>query len=207
MQARSYLLLPLLLALFLAFAPPALGTHLKGGEISYRTDSANPLKVAVEVTLYQNTRSPIRESSITLEMGDGTKILANYNPSSEEPLGGQTFKRTWLVEHTYANHGNYRISFTGLNRNDGVVNIASSISQTFFLYSWVNLSPLVGGHASPRLLAPPIMRAVLNQHFRHNLTAYDPDGDSLAYELVVPMSSTNPPMQAEPTSAPGYRFP
>ncbi|CAN5888983.1 hypothetical protein BH24BAC1_BH24BAC1_16440 [soil metagenome] len=207
MQARSYLLLPLLLALFLTESPSALATHLKGGEISYRTDAANPLKVYAEVTLYLSTQSPIMESVISVEMGDGTRIRASYDPNIETFLGGHTYKRTWLVEHTYANHGNYRISFTGINRNAGVVNIASSATQTFFLYSWVTLTPLVGGHSSPRLLAPPIIRAVLNQPFRHNLTAYDPDGDSLAYELVVPMSSTNPPMQAEPTSAPGYRYP
>lgn len=65
----------------------------------------------------------------------------------------------------------------------------------------------MGGQASPRLLAPPIMRAILGQPFHHNLTAYDPDGDSLAYELAVPLTSTMPPGGSEPSAAPGYRFP
>lgn len=135
MHNREYRLIPLLMGLFFCSCPPAEATHLRGSEISYRTDAANPLKVVVEVTLYLNTHSPIREERIELDMGDSTKVSSNDLLELDEPLGAHSHKRTWRAEHTYANTGAYRISYTGINRNEGLVKMTSSVSQTFFAHS------------------------------------------------------------------------
>jgi hypothetical protein len=50
------------------------------------------------------------------------------------------------------------------------------------------------------LLQPPIDFGCIGKKFVHNINAYDPDGDSLAYELIVPF-------QARAAEVPNYKFP
>ena len=50
---------------------------------------------------------------------------------------------------------------------------------------------------SPILLEPPIDLAYVGQYYVHTPNAYDPDGDSLAYELIVPFMDEDEPV-------PGY---
>jgi hypothetical protein len=207
MKKKHLLPVLLILVLFSSACPYALATHLKGGEITHRVDQQNPLKVHIELTLYLNTRSPISEHVVTLHLGDGSTKRVPFDEQKDERAPFGEFIRIFRTEHVYANTGSYRIWYIGINRNEGVINLPNSIAHTLIVYTDIGLNPQVGAYHSPLLLAPPIMRAILGQPFRHNLTAYDPNGDSLAYELAVPMTTDVSAIQAGPVLVPDYLFP
>ncbi|WP_040496458.1 gliding motility-associated C-terminal domain-containing protein, partial [Fulvivirga imtechensis] len=50
----------------------------------------------------------------------------------------------------------------------------------------INIDPFLGCNNTPVLLIPPIDRGCTGVAFFHNPGAYDPDGDSISFELVVP---------------------
>ncbi|MEJ0055900.1 MAG: hypothetical protein WDN75_09770 [Bacteroidota bacterium] len=60
--------------------------------------------------------------------------------------------------------------------------------------SSISIDPFVGCDNSPRLLVPPIDKACTGAAFYHNPGAFDPDGDSLSYEFVVPRKNKNIPV-------------
>lgn len=81
----------------------------------------------------------------------------------------------------------YTIGFLEYNRNSSIANINDSNSEVPFYVS-MQLKPAVSdvNNSSPVLLVPPIDEAAVNRIYTHNPGAYDPDGDSLSYKLVVP---------------------
>jgi hypothetical protein len=195
MKTKNFFLISFLLVLCFAIGPLAQATHLRGGEILYRTDPNQPLKVSFEVRLYLNTFSPVGQDWISLDTGSGAILYLTYdhltdNPAASEILHTQTYVRVFRGDHIYPAPGTYRASFTGINRNDGVVNVSNAIAQSLYLYTDVMLIPAAGAKSSPHLLAAPIMRAALGQKFTHNLTGFDPDGDSLSYTFITPMSNS-----------------
>ena len=155
MLRKNFLLLPLLLLFSLASAPIVRATHLRGGEILYRTHPNQPLKVSFEVRIYLNTLSPISEEEITLLPGDGSSVRVRHNPTEQEMIFPETYKRVFRVEHVYQAPGTYRVSYTGINRNEGVINMVNSLAHTLYLYTDVVLHPALGSLSSPHLLAPP----------------------------------------------------
>ena len=62
------------------------------------------------------------------------------------------------------------------------------------------ISAFLGFNNSPVLLQAPIDEGTLGQIFIHNANAYDPDGDSLSYELIYCKGSDGLPI-------PGYTYP
>jgi hypothetical protein len=86
--------------------------------------------------------------------------------------------------------------------------MANSVGTTFYIETQIDLSVLGCGN-SPKLLVPPIDRACTGVAFYHNPGAYDIDGDSLSYELVVPFRDRNTEVTAyrnpdDPSFYPNY---
>ena len=71
------------------------------------------------------------------------------------------------------------------NRNEGVVNIPSSVNIVFAVKTILQINPVVGSNSTPEMLNPPIDKAARNQIFVHNPNAFDPDGDSLSYKMAI----------------------
>jgi gliding motility-associated-like protein len=94
-------------------------------------------------------------------------------------------KSIYVIEHTYPGPGNYLIRSYDPNRNAGVKNIPNSVSQPFYVESWLVINSFSGANSSPVLTNAPIDKACIGQCFMHNPGAYDADGDSLSYELTT----------------------
>lgn len=178
-------------------------THNRAGEITYV--QTGPLSIMVTVTTYTKTSSISADrDSIEVSWGDGTFEFVRRTNGQGQPLGNDVKINTYTKEHTYPGRATYTIGFLDPNRVANILNVnyPNSVEVEFFLSTtFTFLDPqFQGTNSSAILLQPPLDRACANKVFVHNPNAYDPDGDSLSYELVVPR------MSAE-QEVPGYLFP
>ncbi|MBX2945908.1 MAG: gliding motility-associated C-terminal domain-containing protein [Cyclobacteriaceae bacterium] len=173
----------------------ALATHLRAGQIVATRISCTGLTFRITVTVYTNTGSPVLFGGEMdyLDFGDGTPPkLVPETPNIIDPALGQGVgTASFTIEHTYPAPGRYTISYIEPNRNGGVLNMDNSISTTFYIETQINIDPFFGCNNTPQLLIPPIDRACVGVAFFHNPGAFDPDGDSLSYEFVIPFRDRN----------------
>lgn len=180
-------------------------THQRAGEITYKYVSG--LTFEFTVITYTRTSAPADRPFLDIEWGDGSRSeLArtqkinfgndiSKNVYAYKPEVGATQAR-----HTYSSPGTYKISVEDPNRNFGIMNIPNSVNVPLFIETIMTINPLMGMNNSPDLLNPPIDNGCVNQLYVHNPGAYDIDGDSLSYSLIVCRG-------AEGLNIPGYTYP
>jgi len=178
------------------FVLPAWATHNRAGEITYKQLSV--FDYGASIVVYAKTSANIPRPSLVLNWGDGTSDTIPQ--ISVVSVGNDTERREYYGVHTYSSFGTYVLWFEDPNRNGGVVNIPNSDLIPFYVETKLILSPFWGFNNSPVLLQPPIDEGCSNRIFIHNPNAYDPDGDSLSYELVFCKGSGGLPI-------PGYYYP
>ncbi len=184
------------LGLFLASLPVSVwATHIRAGEITLRRKDCSSLTYIVTINMYTDTGSPIRFGDGELRFGDGSPVVITPELPNTFPPGlnlpNEVGFVTYSVEHTFPGPGQYIISYIEANRNEGVLNIANSVNTTFYIETQIIIDPFLGCSNTPVLLVPPIDKACTGVAFFHNPGAFDPDGDSLSYEFVVPKMSKN----------------
>lgn len=91
----------------------------------------------------------------------------------------------YTIVHTYPSAGSYLIRSLDPNRNAGVHNIKNSVNLPFYIESLLIINNISGANSSPVFAFAPIDRACLGTCFEHNPGAFDPDGDSLSYEITT----------------------
>lgn len=192
-------LLVILLA-FLAFQASA--THYRAGELTFR--QLGYLSYEVTVTTYTTPLAngePPDTDSLPVDWGDGTITMAGrFNATF---VNADYKINRYRTQHTYAGPlPYYLISMADPNRIAGIENMSNSIGTLFYIEDTLRIynPSFVGGNSSPILLTPPVDYANLNDTFFHNPGAFDPDGDSLTFELVVPLQGTSAPVSL-------YRYP
>jgi hypothetical protein len=192
--ARTALLL-LLLAAGLGLRPDAAwASHIRAGDIQAKADTTagrNPRRIFFKMVLYLDISRGLPPSSVdqpdaTIFFGDGTATCTPV-PRAVGPRlipgNTDTSVNIYYFEHTYPSSGSFTASFIGELRNNGVLNIDNSGSQTFYISTTLTIDPALGLNRSPVLTAPAIDKAGINQVFLHNPGGYDADGDSLAFHL------------------------
>ncbi|MEL6122597.1 MAG: gliding motility-associated C-terminal domain-containing protein [Bacteroidota bacterium] len=178
-------------------------THNRAGEITY--EQIGDLTIRATITTYTRTSSFAADrDSLQMFWGDGSfDILLRANGDGEE-LPNDIKVNRYIGEHTYPTRGEFKLSTVDPNRVAGILNIdfPNSVNIQFYLETtFTLLDPrFQGENNSAILLQPPIDVACVNQPFVHNPNAYDPDGDSLAYELITPF-------QEEGVEVPNYQLP
>src|SRR6478609_3747316 len=196
---------------FMLVGIAANATHLRAGDIVATRDNCNSRTFHITITVYTNLNGTSvlfggtkYEDGDLLDFGDGTKriLVPETGPNSRPP--GSTYtvvdadrgiaKATYTVTHTYAGPGIYIISYREPNRNEGVLNMDQSVNTPFYLETQVVIDPFLGCDNTPNLLVPPIDRACTGVAWSHNPGAYDPDGDSLSYNFVVPAQEVREPV-------------
>ncbi|MBC5994574.1 gliding motility-associated C-terminal domain-containing protein [Pontibacter sp. SD6] len=158
--------------------------------------------------IYTDTPSNAEDPTVQISMGDGNTItVPRVGP--ETPVGDPSDQVTLALyrwEYTFGSPGTYKVSWTGINRNPSILNIAPPSDQvTFFISTTVNINPLRGFNSTPVLTVAPVDLAAVGRVYVHNPGAYDADGDSLAFKLRVPQQRGG--INAEPTNVPGYVLP
>lgn len=187
--------LNLALASLVLFPILSSATHLRAGEIQVQRIGCNSLTLKITLIIYVDARSNILVggSDDHLSFGDGTSLLVPELPKRviDSYLGLAV--TVFEIEHTYPGPGAYLVSYLEPNRNEGVVNMDLSANSRFYTETMFKLEAgKCNGY--PTLLSPPIDRACVKSAFFHSAAAFDPDGDSLSYELTVPKTATNTPV-------------
>jgi len=155
-------------------------THNRAGEITYKHISG--LTYEFTMVTYTYHPSPADRPTLTLRWGDGSSTVVNRIQKVFLPnnIDMNLYKGT----HTYSGQGTFVVSMEDPNRNGGVVNIPNSINVPFYIETVLVINPFIGSNNSPILLNPPIDNGCVGSPFIHNPSAYDPDGDSISYELI-----------------------
>ncbi len=188
---RSFLLT---LVLITALVYSSYATHLRAGEITVeRVGCANLWRITV--TVYTNTIGTnvlFGGEDDWLDFGDGNRMKVPETPNTPRPdLGEGIATASFTITRPYSGNGKFIISYSEPNRNAGVVNMDGSVNTRFYIETALIIDPFLGCNNTPKLLVPPIDRACTGIAWFHNPGAYDPDGDSLSYELVVPFRDRN----------------
>ena len=192
-----------ILVLFMC-ATQLFATHNRSGEITYR--QTGPLTIETTITTYTKASSSGADrDSLKLFWGDGTSSTIGRSNGDGELIPGIDVKINYYTDsHTYPGRATYKMYFQDPNRVNQIqnLNFPNSVDIKFYIETTFTLfdDQFNGLNNSAVLLQPPIDFACTNRRFIHNPNAYDPDGDSLAYELVIPLQGLD-------TIVPNYQFP
>lgn len=173
-------------------------THNRAGEISYKQIGIN--KFEITLTTYTRIETEADRPFLTISWGDGAVDSLLRSPGFPQFISTDINKNQYTSIHTYPGPGTYAVSLEDPNRNNGIINIPNSVSVPFYIESKIIINPFLGANGSPVLLNPPIDEACVDAIYQHNPSAFDEDGDSLAYELVNPRGESG-------LIVPGYEFP
>lgn len=193
----------LIITVSLLSAASIYATHNRAGEITYV--QVDDLTIRVTVTTYTKTSSSaVDRDSILLKWGDGTEEFIYRTNGNGQPIDNDVKVNYYEGEHTYPGRATYTLSFQDPNRVSNIINVNSpnSVEVPFFIatsFTFLN-NQFQGYNSSAILLQPPLDIACVGQRFVHNPNAFDPDGDSLSYELIVPF-------QQEGLIVPDYFYP
>ena len=188
----------LLIICFIGLYSTSFATHNRAGEITFKWVGPGPYTYQIKLITYTNLigtggGTPPDRCQDTINFGDGiTAVVDRTNgplgscapATNGVNLSASTRLNEYVTTHTYPGPGNYIISMQDPNRNAGVINMSNSVNQVFYLQSLLVISSFLGNNSSPVLTFPPIDNGCVGQCFFHNPGAYDPDGDSLSYELT-----------------------
>ncbi len=197
----------LLLVLACLAAPVFLfATHNRAGEIHIR--QIGPLTIEATIITWTKASSVNADrDTLIICWGDGTPCqnVPRSNGNGEGIfLPGDLKYNTYVMQHTYAGPAAYRISMTDPNRIAGIINVnpPSSDNVPFHIETiYIFQDPQFGGfNTTPYLKQDPIDNACVGKPFRHNPNAFDPDKDSLSYQLIQPLQGLG-------TAVPNYSFP
>jgi hypothetical protein len=183
-----------LFSVFMFCAIAAQATHNRAGEITY--EHLGGLTFRATITTYTVPDSPADRPWLPLSWGDGTidTVYRSNGGGIGEVIAFGVKKNTYTATHTYPSASTYVLSMEDPNRNAGILNIPNSVNVVFYIETTLTISPFFGSNSTPVLLNPPIDNACVNRRYIHNPGAYDPDGDSLSYELVTCMAEGGEPI-------------
>lgn len=156
-------------------------THNRAGEITYVQIS--DLTYEITITTFTYTLSLADRPTLDVEWGDNT--ISTASRISELILPNFYRRNVYVIRHTYPGPGIYKIVVQDPNRNAGVLNIPNSVNVVFSISTILTVNPAMGRDNTPVLLNPPYDKAAYHYLFIHNPAAYDPDGDSLSYQMTV----------------------
>jgi len=176
----------------------ASATHLRAGEIVVtRVGCSNQWSITIRVFTKSKDTDVLfgGDNTAILDFGDGSTPA--FVPQQQNNIrydldpNGYIATAQWTApNHTYS-PGVYLISYKEPNRNQGVVNMDNSVNTEFYLETLITIDPFLGCDNSPQLSVPPIDRGCVGVTWFHNPGAFDSDGDSLSYELVIPFQDRN----------------
>ena len=197
----SRIILFLTISIFYSFKNYS--THIRAGEIIAKRISNTSLTYEFTIIGYTDTGSDVQFGGGKFDFGDGNveEVLEDGAISVEKfLLENQVALNLFKVVHTFQAPGRYVVSYFEQNRNDGILNMDNSIDTPFFIETEILIDPFFGLNNTPVLLIPPIDNGAVGIKYIHNPGAFDPDGDSLSYELVIPK-------QDDFFNVGNYRFP
>lgn len=169
----------------------AQATHVRAGEITARRISSTSLTYEITFTGYFDMQNgkPAADAQVDVDIFVGS--VGPFKVPRKMPIadiGNNTTRNEYTFTYTFPAPGRFEISTNLDKRNNNILNIGPPPTQelSFYIKSTLVINASLGQNRTPVLLNAPIDLAAVGQKYIHNPNAYDADGDSLAYRLVVP---------------------
>lgn len=145
-------------------------------------------------------------SNIPRSNGPVSSVCPSPAKNGVNSIANPKYKvNVYKFTHTFNSGGSYVIRYFDKYRVAGISNISNSSIQSFYVETILNNNPFLP-NSSPILYNEPLEFACVNEIWKHNPGAYDPDGDSLVYSLI-PAQSYDPILQNNPVTASNYTYP
>ena len=186
------------IVLVFVFVFSAWATHQRAAEITYTWLGGNSYEFTLTCYTYTPSPAGVQRDSLYVSYGDGS---GEYMPRVVYELLGDNYTlNVYKAQHDFSSVGTYRISMEDANRNYGVVNVPNSVMVPMYIETELVINPFLGFNNSVQLLNAPVDKGCVGKLYLHNPSAYDPDGDSLSYQLV-------PCRGLYGEEIPGYEYP
>ncbi|MEE2954055.1 MAG: T9SS type A sorting domain-containing protein [Bacteroidota bacterium] len=188
--------------LALVFVIPSYATHLMGGQITttYLGTDSTGAHYAIEFTAYRDTIGVQMAGTAMFNIhqldtsGNWNGILTStvmYDTTSGGLMPTVTVYGvevyTYLDTITLPGDGYYSISWSGCCRNGAIVNMANPLGENMALTTYFTVDSL-NPNSSATYLTPPVSYLPSDTTWQYNPLPFDPDGDSLAWSLAVPLN-------------------
>lgn len=168
-----------------------MASHIRAGEITARRVGCSGFTYEFILTAYRDTGSDILFGNGVFDFGDGELISLNPdNYFRKEIIDDEVELVQFRIQHTYGGNSVYIVSYNEDFRNAGILNMSQSSNVAFYVETTIRLDPFFGCNNSPVFLIPPVDKAAVGAIFYHNPGAFDINGDSIAYKMVIPKSRT-----------------
>ncbi|MBS1568630.1 MAG: hypothetical protein JST45_04230 [Bacteroidetes bacterium] len=183
---RALLLLPCL-----GFASMAVAGDKYGGE--FRFTRVAGLTYSIELQLYSNPNEVAGPPWAVINFGDG--VTDTVSSSSSSMIQGNcslTEVKTYMTQHTYSGPGSYSLTAKTSTRIPAISNIPGSVNVPLCVPALL----VVNGpdDSSPIFMNGPYSSYFNGTVLTHDPQAYDSDGDSLSFDLVVPQGQDCQPI-------------
>jgi len=193
------------LCLGIAIALSSYATHLMGGQISatYLSSDTSGSHYFLELDVYRDTLGVPMTLLQSVEVYELDLVTGTYNFILTQPisLGASgsvaTMSTVYGVEiyHfadsiTFPTNGYYMIKWSDCCRNGAIINMSSPLVEDMEFLTYINVDSS-NPNSSPTYLAPPVIYLPTNNVWQYNPLPFDIDGDSLVWNLSVPLSNNS----------------
>lgn len=178
----------------------SMATHYRAGEILYEQISGRRYRIIAYSYTDPNSQADAGTAQIRLFFGDFTDQTVQRTRRTF--LSSRVVQNVYEVIHEYSSDGEFTLSFYDENRVDGIININNGRTDllAFYVETTIVIDNSFGPNKSPVLTKAPIDNGCINKPYFHNPSAYDPDGDSLVFEIIPPKirQGTEVPLYLDP---------
>jgi len=165
-------------------------SHLMGGQITSK--NIGGLTYEITLTLYRDTLGIPMSATQIIAYTDSTgnyvntfpSHTINYDSSLTTNIGNGVERYVFKDTVTFPYVGKFRAEMENCCRNAAILNLPNPSQNSLWLDVDITADP---SNSSPVFLNEPITVAQLNQPFSYNPLPFDVDGDSLSWQLDVPM--------------------
>ena len=178
----------LLLLLLVVFSLQTQATHLMGGQMT--SQNTGGLSYQITLTLYRDSLGVPMGTTQLITYTDSTgnfvvgSHYVNYDPTLTTNIGNGVERYIFTDTITFPFVGKFKAFTENCCRNAAILNLPSPSQNSLWLDVDIFADP---SNSSPVFLNEPITVAQLNQPFSYNPLPFDVDGDSLSWQLDVPM--------------------
>lgn len=164
--------------MILVMQQEAFSTFVRGADLTFSVSGNN---VTFNIILYEES-SGTTFDTLEISYGDGnTGYLGRINTITQGGIKYSNYEGNYV----YPGNGTYSINVCDLvNRTSGITNINNSINTPLSLVAELTLSSFNIFSSSPLFSNDHFNKTISGDTVFHNSGTYDPDGDSLSFELI-----------------------
>ncbi len=173
-------------------------THMYGAQITATAESCQANTYSITITGYGDTGFEVDFVGGVLDLGFGDPIQLHTETDFSSQIVNVDncslrISKLELNNVIFPGPGTYTINFREFNRNADVVNIRNSVDTPLYIESSLLIDPLLCNN-TPQLSDSINFLAFTGSAFQQQLGIFDPDGDSLSLELVIPQENIDAPV-------------